>query len=132
MTLSSAARAAALALALAATAAAAATLSPGRQAVVAALGAGDAAAGKAFFFARHTGGKADTPACTACHTTDLTKAGQTKAGKAIDPMAASRAPDRFSDLATVEKWFRRNCTDVLGRECTKSEKANVIAYLLSI
>ena len=132
MKLSPIARAGALALALAATAAAAATLSPGRQAVVAALGAGDAAAGKAFFFAQHTGGKADTPACTSCHTPDLTKAGQTKAGKAIEPMAASRAPDRFSDLATVEKWFRRNCADVLGRECTKSEKANVIAYLLSI
>jgi hypothetical protein len=30
----------------------------------------------------------------------------------------------------VEKWFRRNCNDVLGRTCTPSEKADVMAYLL--
>jgi hypothetical protein len=87
--------------------------------------------GKAFFMADHTGGKPDTPACTSCHTRDVTKAGQTRAGKAIDPMALSRAPDRYSDPAKVEKWFGRNCNSVLGRDCTPAEKGDVLTWLVS-
>ena len=32
-----------------------------------------------------------------------------------------RFPDgeRFADAAKTEKWFRRNCNDVVGRECVK-------------
>jgi hypothetical protein len=30
----------------------------------------------------------------------------------------------------VEKWFKRNCNDVLARACTPAEKADVLAYLL--
>ena len=41
-------------------------------------------------------------------------------------------PDRFSDAATTEKWFRRNCNDVLGRECTPQEKGDVLTWLLSL
>jgi cytochrome c peroxidase len=88
--------------------------------------------GRAFFFAAHAGGKADTPACTACHSGDLTGPGRTKAGKVIEPMAASVVPTRYSDPATVEKWFRRNCQDVLGRACSAAEKADVLAFLLSL
>lgn len=88
--------------------------------------------GHAFFFAAHAGGKADTPACTACHSSNLTGPGRTKAGKVIEPMAASVAPTRYSDPATVEKWFRRNCQDVLGRACSAAEKADVLAFLLSL
>jgi hypothetical protein len=32
----------------------------------------------------------------------------------------------------VDKWFRRNCVDVLERECTAGEKADLLAYLLQI
>jgi len=88
--------------------------------------------GRAFFFASHAGGKADTPACTVCHSSDLAAPGKTKAGKAIEPMAASIVPSRYSDPATVEKWFRRNCRDVLGRACSAAEKADVLAFLLSL
>ena len=88
--------------------------------------------GKAFFHGKHAGGKADTSSCTACHTTDLTKSGRTRAGKEILPMAASANPKRFTDAADVEKWFRRNCNDVLGRDCTVLEKGDVLAYLLGI
>ena len=49
-------------------------------------------------------------------------AGQTRAGKAIDPMAVSATPTRFSDFAKTEKWFTRNCKTVLGRECTRPGK----------
>jgi hypothetical protein len=30
----------------------------------------------------------------------------------------------------VEKWFTRNCRDVLGRECTPAEKADIMAWLI--
>ena len=46
-------------------------------------------------------------------------------------MAASANPKRFTDAIEVEKWFKRNCGDVLGRECTAIEKGDVLAYLLS-
>lgn len=87
--------------------------------------------GQALFRDKHTGGKPDTPSCTSCHTTDLTKTGKTRAGKDIEPMAASANPKRFTNAADVEKWFTRNCPDVLGRECTAAEKSDVLTYLLS-
>ena len=37
-----------------------------------------------------------------------------------------------ADLAKTEKWFKRNCNDVVGRECSASEKANVLAWLLTV
>lgn len=88
--------------------------------------------GEALFLGRHAGGKSETPSCTSCHTSDLTKPGKTRAGKEIGPMAASVNPKRYGDPADVEKWLRRNCSDVLGRECTANEKADVLAYLLSL
>jgi hypothetical protein len=81
---------------------------------------------------RHTGGKTETPSCTTCHTSELKKPGQTRAGKEIAPMAASVNAKRFTDPAEVEKWFKRNCSDVLGRECAATEKSDVLAYLLSL
>lgn len=88
--------------------------------------------GKVLFTTRHTGGKPDTPMCTTCHTTDLTRSGQTRAGKPIEPMAASVNPKRYTNAADVEKWLRRNCSDVLGRECTAVEKGDVLTYLLGL
>lgn len=86
--------------------------------------------GKAFFLANHVGGRKETPSCTSCHTSDPTKTGKTRAGKDIAPMAASVNAKRFTDAAEMEKWFKRNCSDVLGRECTTLEKGDVLAYLL--
>ncbi len=91
-----------------------------------------AAAGKAMFLSTNTTGKPETPSCTTCHTSDPTAAGKTRVGKPIDPMAVSRTPDRFTDPAKVEKWFRRNCKSVLGRECTPQEKGDFITYMSSI
>jgi hypothetical protein len=88
--------------------------------------------GKSFFRDKHTAGKPETDVCTSCHTTDLTKSGKTRAGKEIEPMAASVNPKRYTDRAEVEKWFKRNCNDVIGRECTLKEKGDVLAYLLSL
>ena len=85
--------------------------------------------GKELFFSEHKGESADITSCTSCHTKDPTKAGQTRAGKAIEPMAVSVMPARFTDAAKVEKWFGRNCKSVLGRACTATEKGDFITYL---
>lgn len=53
-------------------------------------------------------------------------------GKPIDPLAPAANPERFTNPAKVEKWFKRNCKDVLKRECTPQEKGDVLTYLLSI
>jgi hypothetical protein len=87
--------------------------------------------GKAFWAAKHEGGKPDTPSCTSCHTADPRQPGQTRAGKTIDPMAVSVNPARFTEADKVEKWFVRNCNSVLGRECTPQEKGDVLTYLSS-
>ena len=124
------------ALALASTLAAGTALAAGSQdtllaGYVAAAGApASAARGEAFFKATHTGGKPDTASCPVCHTADPRSTGRTRAGKPIEPMAVSANPARFTDPAKVEKWFRRNCNSVLGRECTAAEKADVVAWLI--
>jgi cytochrome c len=68
--------------------------------------------------------------CASCHGASPTKPGKhASTGKTIAPLAPLVNPDRFSDSAKVEKWFRRNCKDVLSRECTPLEKADVVAYV---
>lgn len=89
----------------------------------------DAARGQRFFQSAHGGDWS----CASCHTRDPRQAGRHDVtGKAIKPLAPAANPARFSDAAKVEKWFRRNCRDVLARECTAREKGDVIAYLLSL
>lgn len=71
-------------------------------------------------------------ACTTCHGNDLTKAGKHhKTGKVIEPMAPSANAERFTDAKKIEKWFKRNCNDAWGRECTAQEKGDVLKFLLS-
>lgn len=89
-------------------------------------------AGRQLFMSQNTGGKAATPSCSTCHTSDPRNVGHTRVGKPIQPMAVSRNPNRFTDAAKVEKWFRRNCKSVLGRECTPTEKGNYITYMMSL
>jgi len=54
------------------------------------------------------------------------------ASKAIDPLGPAFNPKAFTDAARVEKWFRRNCKDVLARECSAAENADVLAYLAGL
>jgi cytochrome c peroxidase len=85
--------------------------------------------GEHLFKTNFSTGKPDTPSCTTCHTTDARKVGQTRAGKDIEPMAASTNPKRYSDQAKTEKWFGRNCNNVLGRDCTATEKGDFITFM---
>jgi len=71
--------------------------------------------------------------CSSCHTENPAAPGKhAKTGKAIDPLAPSANAERFTDPAKVEKWFKRNCNDVLNRACTAQEKGDVLTYLLTI
>ena len=87
--------------------------------------------GKALFYGHFSGGKPETPSCTTCHTENPRERGQTRAGKEIEPMAASANPKRFQDLEQAEKWFGRNCNSVLGRPCTALEKGDFITFMLT-
>jgi hypothetical protein len=71
--------------------------------------------------------------CSSCHGTVPTQAGKHAAtGKPIGALAPVFNPERFADPAKVEKWFRRNCNDVVGRECTAAEKADVLSWLMTL
>ena len=88
-----------------------------------------AARGEQFFTGRH----GREWACASCHGTPPTQAGKHAAtGKAISALAPAFNPERFTDPAKVEKWFRRNCNDVVGRECSAGEKADVLAWLMTL
>jgi hypothetical protein len=85
--------------------------------------------GEQFFNAKH--GKEWS--CASCHENPPNH--ETKhvvTGKVIKPLAINANPARFTDDAKVEKWFKRNCNDVLGRECSIQEKADVLAWLMSV
>jgi Domain of unknown function (DUF1924) len=84
--------------------------------------------GAAFYRATHPDGKQGS--CTSCHGNSPLDRGKTRAGKDIDPMAVSKSPARYTDRDTVEKWFTRNCQDVLGRACTAREKGDFITYMV--
>jgi hypothetical protein len=71
--------------------------------------------------------------CSSCHTDSPKAEGKhAKTNKVIEPMAPSVNPKRFTDVAQVEKWFKRNCNDALGRACTTQEKGDFITYVSSV
>lgn len=76
--------------------------------------------------------KGNKMACTRCHGLDLTQNGEhKKTHKAIKPMATSANAHRYTDIKKIEKWFKRNCKDTWGRECTAQEKGDLLVYLLA-
>ncbi len=88
-----------------------------------------AAQGQQFFNATH----GREWSCASCHNAQPTGEGKhANTGKSISALAPAFNPERFTDPAKSEKWFRRNCNDVLARECTAAEKADVLAWLMSL
>lgn len=71
--------------------------------------------------------------CSTCHTDNPAAQGKhSETDKIIKPLAPSANEERFTDIKKVAKWFKRNCNDVLDRECTPQEKGDVLSYLLTV
>jgi hypothetical protein len=71
--------------------------------------------------------------CASCHTEAPAGNGKhAKTGKSIQPLAPAANSERFTSAAKVDKWFKRNCNDVLGRACTAQEKGDVLAWLMRV
>lgn len=82
------------------------------------------------FFKKRFGVSEKLAACSSCHTDNPRQAGRhVVTAKDIKPLSPLANAERFSDRAKVEKWFHRNCTEVVGRDCTAAEKADLIRYL---
>ncbi|ORC49901.1 cytochrome C [Burkholderia sp. A27] len=87
------------------------------------------ARGEQFFTTRH----GRDWSCATCHGASPIQTGKHAAtSKPIAALAPAFNPERFIDPARTEKWFRRNCNDVVGRECTAAEKADVLSWLLTL
>ncbi|NMF91495.1 DUF1924 domain-containing protein [Aromatoleum petrolei] len=84
--------------------------------------------GEKFFTTTHGG----EWSCSTCHTKNPAARGKhASTGKAIEPMAPTANPERLASTRSVEKWFGRNCKDVLARACTPGEKADIVAWLMT-
>ena len=90
------------------------------------------ARGAALYRAEHPGRNAQPASCASCPTATPQQPGRSRVGKRIEPLAPAANPERFTDAAKVEKWFRRNCGDVLQRECSAREKGDFIAWLSQV
>ncbi|MGW8248298.1 MAG: DUF1924 domain-containing protein [Acidiferrobacterales bacterium] len=85
--------------------------------------------GRSFFQQTH----GNDWSCASCHTKNPAAAGKhARTNKAIKPLAPSANPKRFTSARKVNKWFRRNCNDVVGRTCTAQEKGDILTYLMSV
>lgn len=85
--------------------------------------------GQLFFTSTH----GNDWSCASCHTKNPLQTGKHDVtGKIIQPMAPAANPARFTDVAKTQKWFKRNCKDVVGRECTAQEKGDVLTWLISL
>ena len=84
--------------------------------------------GQQLFLARH-----GDLSCASCHTDNPKAAGRhAKTGKTIEPLAPVANANRLSDPAKVEKWFKRNCNDVLARACSAKEKGDFVTWLVAV
>lgn len=82
------------------------------------------------FHARRFGVSAKLSSCASCHTENPAQPGRhAVTDKPIKALAPSANAERFTNPAKVEKWFKRNCIEVVGRECNAAEKADFIAYV---
>jgi mono/diheme cytochrome c family protein len=89
----------------------------------------DPARGQVFFTSRH----GRDWSCSSCHGALPTQTGTHAAtGKPIGALAPAFNAARFTDVVKSEKWLRRNCNDVVGRECSAGEKADVLAWLTTL
>ncbi|AXX96437.1 DUF1924 domain-containing protein [Arcobacter ellisii] len=92
----------------------------------------DAKRGEEIFTSKHIGKKGKEISCTSCHGTNLQKSGENIfTGKVIEPLSPKANKERFTDVATIEKWMKRNFNDVYNREGTALEKGDVTTYIIN-
>jgi cytochrome c5 len=71
--------------------------------------------------------------CASCHGAEPVRNGRDQVTeKSIRPLAPAAHAPRFTDKTKVETWFRLNCMDVVGRDCSAGEKADVLSWLLTL
>jgi mono/diheme cytochrome c family protein len=71
--------------------------------------------------------------CATCHGATPTGKGKNAlSDKPIAPLAPAFNPARFTDKSKTDGWFRNNCKDVVGRDCSASERADVLSWLLTL
>ena len=87
-------------------------------------------AGQEFYSRKQSGGNPQTPSCATCHGPNPKQNGENvKTGKIIEPLAPVANPKRLTNREEIEKWFQRNCKDVLGRTCSPIEKGNFLTFI---
>lgn len=85
------------------------------------------------FYSKLSSHNPDMNSCAACHTANPAVTGKhVVTGKPIAPMSPLANAERFADAAKTEKWFKRNCNDVLGRACTFAEKADFVSFIQGV
>lgn len=71
--------------------------------------------------------------CSSCHGATPVRTGRdVVTEKPIAPLAPAANARRFSDRTKVEFWFAQNCKDVVGRECSAAEKADLTSWLMTL
>lgn len=71
--------------------------------------------------------------CSSCHGAVPVSEGKDQVtDKLIKPLAPAANAARFTDAVKVEYQFNLNCKDVIGRVCTPGEKADLLAWLLTL
>jgi cytochrome c peroxidase len=69
------------------------------------------------------------PSCTSCHTSNLADQGRhVITNKSLAPMVARGQNARFTEASKTDKWLKRNCSDVIGRDCYADEKADLLLF----
>ncbi len=87
--------------------------------------------GEKLFTSKNKGGPFES--CTDCHTAVPTRLGRDQlAEKSMPALAPAANAKRLTDANRVEAAFRMNCKDVLSRECTAQEKADIMSWLIGL
>jgi cytochrome c553 len=83
------------------------------------------------FYGRIFRAGTDMASCSTCHTVNPKALGKhVMTGKEIPALSPTANVERFTDAKKSEKWFKRNCNDVIGRECSAAEKSDLSAWLM--
>lgn len=89
--------------------------------------------GRQIFLMKRSWEGDEQPACASCHTDNPKNEGKHSVSKKpIFPLAPAANPDRFTDVAKVEKNFSLHCRELYERDCTPMEKGHFLTYLLSV